>query len=67
MVNEHTSTTVLVSIMTMLFSKTPYTIHITSLAAAIKNISIEMSFADFSFHVFITCGRKVSAVTRPAE
>jgi hypothetical protein len=61
------STIALVRIMTQLSSNAPYQIHITSFIAAIKNISKEISFADFSFQVLITWGRNVRDVIAPAE
>jgi hypothetical protein len=67
MVRDITSTITFVRIITQLLSNTPYTIHITSFIAAITNIISEISLADFSFQVFITCGRNVSDVIAPAE
>ncbi len=67
MIEDIESTTALVSMITQLWSKTPYQIHKTSLAAAIRNMSNEMSFADRSFQVLITCGKNVKEVIAPAE
>jgi hypothetical protein len=52
--------------MTQLSSKAPYTIHITSFTAAIRNMFSETSLADFEFHVLITWVKKVRQVIAPA-
>jgi hypothetical protein len=56
----------LVTTMTISFLNAPYAIHMISLMKAIINIIIETFFADFSFQVFSTWGKKVSAVTAQA-
>ena len=44
----------------------PYTNQAMTLAVASKNISKEISPADLDFHVFMTCGKKVSEEIVPA-
>jgi hypothetical protein len=67
MVVDMTSMIEFVRIMTQLLSNTPYHTHMISFVTAIINIMREISFADFSFQVLITCGKKVSVVIAPAE